>query len=169
MTAEKISLTEFSAFTGENEYPKLWLKYQAGERSLCGFNFWAFILGIGWFIYRKLYIQGIVIFLIEVASVYSFSFALAALTQYVPNIFTEASVGYFIAGFYFLTAITAGFWANIALYKKAIRTIREADALDVDNETYLHIIKSIGGVNIPAAICTCGAIAMINFVVLHRQ
>ena len=63
---DEISETELNAFFGECKYPEQFLTYERKGSRLAGFNFWAAIFAAAWFFYRRLYVQGLAVFVFEV-------------------------------------------------------------------------------------------------------
>ena len=48
--------------------------------------------------------------------------------------------------------VVGGYWANLALYKRAVAVIRESDELNLDNDAYLQRIAEKGGVSVTSAL-----------------
>ena len=142
---DDISLTELSAFTGESKYPKLWMPYLRGDTRFAGFNYWAAILGISWFFYRKLYAQGLAYLFVQFGLPFLVFLAFVFL-------FPEAVAihGYVLGVGMAVALLAIGLWANLALCDKAVRTIRQVDDLNFNNDLQLETIAGAGGVNFPA-------------------
>mgnify|MGYP003779406491 CR=1 FL=1 len=139
---QDISRSELTAFAGDNKYPEKWIKRIENKTRFAGFNAWAFLFGILWFFYRKLYFQGVFSFLLEAG---------------VPFLVAFAASSYFgkgqeaqIAGLISIVAIRVliGYWANLALYNEAVRTIHHVDSLNLDNEEHLRQIANTGRISV---------------------
>lgn len=146
-----VSVTELTAFTGDAFYVNEWTKYHNNKSVHAGWNGSASLYGAQWFFYRKLYIQGIFAVLFEMTAVFLLLHLARAL---LANSGSALSARDFLlfAFLMLLVRILIGYWANIAFYDKAISTIKKVDALNLDNEAHLRVIKNEGGVNFPAAL-----------------
>jgi hypothetical protein len=139
---EPVSMTELTAFAGKGHYPKDWEKYHEHKSFNAGFNGWAALWGIQWFFYRKLYVQGLISFCLEfcipVGFILAARYFLGASAQY------GRAVPYSAVFIYFFVKIAIGYWANIALYKKAVGSIKKINELNLDNERHLSVLSSLG-------------------------
>ncbi|MFL9879562.1 DUF2628 domain-containing protein [Herbaspirillum rhizosphaerae] len=158
---DSISQAEFSAFTGGGIYPNEWIKYREGKSRHLGWNGWAAILGAQWFFYRKLYTQGALAALVELI-LFSPMFLFG---DFFRNLIGSVNAFFYLicASWLLLIRIGIGYWANAAYYKKAVAVIREADLLNLDNDAHLRVIKSEGGINVPAFL-----LAYVAYAVLAR-
>jgi len=155
---EDISLTELKSFAGAGDYPQQWLMHLRTGTRLAGFNAWAAIFGMAWFVYRKLYIQGFIAIVLEMI-VPGLAGAAALVLIGASESF---AYGFVVPATIIGVRIVLGFWANQALCKKAVRVIREADALNLDNESHLQMIAAAGGVNIGAYFIAVGIVGVID-------
>lgn len=138
----EVSLTELAAFTGKSNYPEIWARYRNGKSKYAGFNIWAFIFGTTWFVYRKLYLQGILFFIIE----------LAPLLLIVTSGGLSHGAVYSGPIFFLFARLMAGFLANALLYRRALSVIKKTDTLGLNNEMHLKVISAAGGVSIPSVL-----------------
>ena len=130
----------YSAFfmNDKEYYLKQLEKYQSGKR--LNFNFSVIALGISWFIYRKLYKESIVIFLI-IAGLTALNFLLIK-----PYLGKEGNVLFFLIFALTFWAVL-GFIANKIYIKKAELTVAAAKLnFQDDTEIRSEVIKK-GGVN----------------------
>ncbi len=141
---EPVTMAEFTAFAGNDDYLKAWEKYQEKKSPHAGFNKWAALLGGQWFIYRKLYVQGLISFVAEFGIPVAFIVLARLLLDTDRSQQYVAPVGYCAIAIYISIKIAIGYWANIVFYKKAVSTIRKIDQLNLDNERHLNVIRSLG-------------------------
>ena len=60
-------MTAWQAFAGpKSVYPQLWLRYVEREAWHCGFNRWAFLFGLQWFLFNKMFVHALVVAVAEV-------------------------------------------------------------------------------------------------------
>jgi hypothetical protein len=156
---DDVSQSELAAFAADPKYPGLWLQRAAGQRRLAGFNWWAAVFGIQWFFFRKLYVQGLVSIVLEAGIPFLFGAAAVAIVRH-PD---DPAVAYTLLASALATRVGIGFWANLALYRKAVRTIRSVDALNLDNESHLRAIARAGGVSVPALLAVYVAMGLLRF------
>ncbi len=110
------------------------IKFNAGQRY--SFNFFAFLFGLFWFIYRKMYLEVIlVIFLLVLEG------ALEELI--VPESLSKEA---YVIGTLAVASIV-GFLANNLYIRKANRTIQAAKAMSQDIETQKAYLNKKGGVS----------------------
>lgn len=155
---DDISLTELKSFAGDDHYPGRWLKYLQGHSKHAGFNAWAAIFGLAWFVYRRLYRQGIVSIVLEMlipaATGVAALFLLGASEKFVYGLLIPFSL--------IAVRVAFGFWANVALCNKAVREIREVDELNLDNDAHLQMIAAGGRVNVGAFVVAFGILGVID-------
>lgn len=144
LEALEISRIELATFAGGEKYPELWITRLRRKTRFAGFNFWAFLFGVQWFYFRKLYVQGGFSLLLEIGVPWLVTSHLISL----EGMGFVAAIGGLTSALAIRVAI--GYWANLALYKAAIRTIRETDELNLDNEKHLRRIAHEGGISVPS-------------------
>ena len=154
-----ISKRELVAFAGDSKYPELWLKHLEGQSRFAGFNGWATIFGVQWFFFRKLYVQGLISLVLEVGFPILFTGIAIALIGKEHKVLADNSI--FVAAI--AVRIGIGYWANLALCRKAISTIRGIDEMNLDNETHLRKIASAGGVSVPSLLAVYAALGFLRF------
>ncbi len=160
---EDVSLTEMKAFIGDDEYAHhLHVKLQENAR-LAGFNVWAAFFGCAWFAYRKLYVQGLGALALEVA--------IPSILGAIPLIVFTDMDGFFVSNSVVIAAfigvrVGVGFWANTVLNRKAVQTIREVDALNLDNDAHVQMIAACGRVSVAAFFIAIGITGVANRLVL---
>lgn len=138
---DQVSFIELARFAGDDKYPERWRRLHEGTSAYAGFNPWACIYGIQWFFFRKLYGAGVFSFVVEIFAPVSFYFLVSPLLP-------SASISWGVIIVYaIITRILIGLWANVALYKRALRVIREVDELNLDNDLHLRLIAARGGVS----------------------
>lgn len=137
-TTNNISITELSAFTGGNDYPKAWEKIHSGQSFYAGFNIFALIGGPVWFFYRKMYVTGVLLVLAEQLMWYFHS--------------TQNLLAPFITLFFVTYKLLLGLLSNAFYYSKAVKTIQKIDALNTNNERHLQLITKAGGVSFLSAL-----------------
>ena len=155
---EDISLMELKSFAGDDDYPKQWLTYLRADTRLAGFNGWAAIFGLAWFVYRKLYVQGFIAIVLETVVPAMVGAAAVVLMGASEGI----AYGFVVPITLIAVRVAFGFWANLALCNKAVHAIREVDELNLDNEAHLEMIAAAGGVNIPAFFIAFGVVGLID-------
>lgn len=64
--------------------------------------------------------------------------------------------------------IAIGYWANIALYKRATKEIEKIRALKLDNERHLSFIASAGTVSMTAVILITFCFGIIGRIVTYK-
>lgn len=139
--AELDRMAEWQAFAGvKSPHPQQWLKYAEGKQKLCGFNSWAFFIGLQWFVLNKMYGLGIVAAFFEIA-VGVFAIDSAAALQRAsefPLAFIVLVAG--LSG----PRIVMAYVANIALYRRAVREIKKIRVFKLDNQRKLAMLASAG-------------------------
>lgn len=130
-------LTMWQAFAGaKSSYPQEWLKYEDGKQKHCGFNMRAFYFGLQWYLFHRIYVQGIVIALLEVS--------LAIIAAIGTKDATSGMSATIIAVAILVPRLISGLWANVALLGKAKREIKRIQAFSIDNQRKLAMIASAG-------------------------
>ncbi len=158
--AEEISLTELTAFAGDEDMARLWQKHLHRETKLAGFNIWAAIFAAPWFFYRKLNQKGLIALLLETI----IPVVVIAAIMLVTGVDSD-TVAYLSWALAFVgVRIGFGWWANIALCKKAVVEIRGIDKLNFDNDMHLQYITAAGGVNFLAFLIAAFLIGMLNVI-----
>jgi hypothetical protein len=155
--AQDISRSELVAFTGDKKYPDRWLERQENKTRFAGFNAWAFLFGVQWFFYRKLYFSGALSVILEAG---------------VPVLVASVAVSFLGRGqmaaiMALVSAVTVriviGYWANLALYYQAVRTIRRVDSLNLDNDAHLRLIAREGGVSVMSLLAVYAVLGMLRY------
>lgn len=136
--ADEDRYLEWQAFAGSRSaIPQQWRDYAEGKRRHCGFNIWAFVFGLQWFLFNRMYGKAIVVGLVEV------SLALVAgilIADFHRPVFVFAVLTIFLS----LPRAAAACWANLALYRKANREIEHARSLKLDTQRKLAVIAHAG-------------------------
>lgn len=144
---------EWQAFSGEKSvYPALWHRYTQGESKFCGFNVWAAIFGIQWFFFHKMYAKGVVAILLDVfvpvvlgllgRSIFSHDYL------YDKRAFAVACVALPLLAARF----ALGYWANLALLRRAQCEIEHIRSLSLSKDQHLSAITSAGAVSVPSVV-----------------
>src|SRR6185312_5352465 len=63
---ETVSMEELSAFLGKMAYPEEWQAYRDKKSIHAGFNGWAALFAVQWFLCRRLYWQAPLAFVLEI-------------------------------------------------------------------------------------------------------
>ena len=151
-------------------YWKSWQPLIEGTPGSPGFNFCAFLFGIRWCFYRKLYVAGLILSVVDMLVVFAAAFSLGALLSALGNLKAGDPFGTpYIAlatvlGF-FLVRIPFGLFANRLLFNRARVEIRIINAAGMSGEARDAAIKARGGVNILAmilAIVMCIAVNVVS-------
>jgi hypothetical protein len=169
ITDEPASMTELVAFAGKGDYPKDWEKYHERKSSSAGFNGWAFIFGMQWFFYRKLYLEGVISILFEIGIPVGFVLLVKLIFGHNIPAQYDRAIPYCAVVLCFLVRIAIGYWANIALYKKATKTIQKINQLNLDNDTHLTVIKNIGEPSFQSVLLLYVGIAIVKIGVAILQ
>jgi hypothetical protein len=155
---EKISKTELIAFAGGERYPALMYGLLNGTTRHAGFNIWAALFGIQWYFFRKLYLFGLLSFVLE----YAIPFGAFKIMRF---LFGRPGIDFTIIALCVLlvaTRIINGYMANIALCLKASAVIAEIDKLNKSNEAHLRLIADAGGVSVPSLLLIYVPIAVLR-------
>ena len=149
MEDTEISITELHAFADDDYYVDKWIGLQQNKSKFVGFNAFAALFGPVWCFFRKLYVLGVVILFLELLLPMVFILSYEFITDSrIPNKPAFEMTGYLVT--LLLTRLSLGLTANIVYFKKAVKVISKANAINATNEIYLDIIKSSGGINFPA-------------------
>lgn len=130
------------AFTGTDKYLDKWSGLIEGSSRFAGFNWAAFFFGTLWFVYRKLYIWAIVVFLVSLATadLLAFVLLLVAPETSLPAVGIATVLGEFL-----LIRLPAGLFANVIYFRKAAIAVQDAHAhSEGEREAYL---RKKGGTN----------------------
>ena len=128
-----------------------------------GFNVWAAFFGCGWFAYRKLYFHGLGALALEVV--------IPTVLGAIPLIALGGIEGLVVSNWVIIAAfigvrVGVGFWGNAALTKKAVQTIQEVDALNLDNDAHVQMIAACGRVNVVAFFIATGITGIADRLIL---
>jgi hypothetical protein len=110
-------------------------RYRNGEKYV--FNVYAFFFGIAWFIYRKMYLEALIIFLILIAEGLLEGLLMQGSNYNINKMFD-------IATSIIMGAIT-GYIANHLYFCKAEKVIEFAKHKEPDDESLLEYIDKKGG------------------------
>ncbi|NMG67628.1 DUF2628 domain-containing protein [Azoarcus indigens] len=143
----KVSLAELAQFARNKVYLKEWTKLHEGKSVFAGFNPWAFLFGIHWFFFRRMYVEGM--------AVVAFEFVVLLMFFVVAMTASMHGAGWIMStwtllGALLLPRICVGIWANIALYKRASKVIREVAGMKLDDEAHLREVANRGRGSIAA-------------------
>jgi len=138
----EVSFAELAKFARDEKYPKRWKRRHEGRSVFAGFNIWAFLFGVQWFFFRKLYAAGVVALMLECVLPILLIRFLVLIFSYSP-LLPVLSLSFLL-----LPRVFIGIWANIALYKRAVCVIRDLNRMNLDNEIRLQQIAARGGVSI---------------------
>lgn len=170
MSAETdVSDKELEVFAGAGNYLEHWKEHRQGKTRLAGFNCWASIFGIQWWVFRKMYVYGALTMLADIG--------LPLITITLLNLFvalvgqTDAGHLVFSAGVcaFFLSRILAGYAANLVYLRHAQAKIRKIDENNLSNEMHLLVIKQSGGSSVGSVLVFAGIVALVRFFVLMLQ
>lgn len=136
----------WQAFTGpKSTQPQQWLNYVEGKQRHCGFNTWAFLFGLQWFVFNKMYIKAII------AAAFEVFIALVVFKGIVnfknSPVFSRFDLPLELIIPLILVIVTRfiiAYWANIALFRKAALEIEKVRAFNIDNKRKLAMIASSG-------------------------
>lgn len=152
-----MTLEDALVFTNKDYYWKSWQPLIEGTPGSPGFNFCAFLFGIRWCFYRKLYVAGIIVFVVDILVTLSALFSLGVLLSILgilkagepfgtPYIALATVLGFF------LVRLPFGLFANRLLFNLARMEIRKINAAGMTGEARDAAIKARGGVSILAMI-----------------
>lgn len=123
-------------------------KFEQGER--LSFNFWAGFFSVTWFIYRKMYKQAIIIFLIILALT-----IISAVILQLINPYDSSNEVYVKIFFYIFDFVVLGFIGNKLYISKSIKSvesfINEHGLENVDN-SLMNKLRAKGGTSIVNAL-----------------
>ena len=155
---DDISLTEFKAFIGDDEYAQTLHEHLQANTPLAGFNPWAAVLGMGWFAYRKLYLQGLAALALQIV--------VPAILGAIPLVLVGSGAEDLSRSLIFVGLIGVrtllGFWGNAALRQRAVKTIQEVDALNLDNDAHVQMIAACGRVSVGAFFLATGVVGFVD-------
>lgn len=155
---ERIDL--FKAFyTQESKYYADKLnRYEQGSKY--SFNFWAGLLGLIWFCYRKMYVQAIILFLL--------TFVLGAISGIVLLLFIpdeQLITSYNNVIIWTLSFVILGFLGNTLYIKKSKKIVEELIARneieDIPNSMATEL-REKGGTSMTAALICVGILTVIQ-------
>jgi hypothetical protein len=158
--------TEWQAFAGaKSTHPQQWLRYVEGKQRHCGFNTWAFLFGLQWFIFNKMYGKALI------AAVFEVFFALVAFESAAnfqkspdfPRLGLPLGLMVLVIGLS-MPRLIIGYWANIALLRRAKREIEKVRAYNLDNQRKLAMIASSGSGSFASVVVLYIAIFVVRFV-----
>ena len=157
----EITEAELGIFFGKNKayYLGVWDRYQSGEN--LPFKPYAFLFGIFWFIYRKMYFEGLVIFLVSVL--------IGAIEQAVFSryLFPSPDQMRIISMVTNVTlACILGFSANYLYMKHTERKMAGFDNHASNKEEFTEILSKKGGTNLTVAL---GFLCMYIALILYAQ
>jgi hypothetical protein len=136
-------MSEWVAFCGpKSSIPRHWLAYQENKSQHCGFNVFAFLFGVQWFVANQMYINGVLSICVEVGPAILFAAALSPFRT--PGHSMDGLVMAIIAMILLASRIAIGYWANVALYKRATKEIEKVHALNLKPDMRLIVIRSAG-------------------------
>ena len=146
-------------FTQESAYytDKL-VKSELGSKY--SFNFWAGFLGLIWFCYRKMYLQAIIIFLINIALAL---IAAALILFFIPD--NAFILPYNQALIWILSFFILGFIGNTLYIKKSKKIVVEFISDRKAEDIHITMIKELrkkGGTSLTAAFICAGTMILIT-------
>lgn len=139
-------MTAWQTFAGARSgCPPLWLRYAEGEARHCGFNKWAFLFGLQWFLFNKMFVHVLVVAVAEVGgAILGISAMLrVAGAMHDPRAVLLIQWLCLAAGFG-IPRHAVAYWANVSLFRKAQKEIAKINTFDVDNARKLSMIASAG-------------------------
>jgi hypothetical protein len=152
--AELDQLTAWQAFTGpKSVYPQQWQNYTDGRQKHCGFNIWAFLFGLQWFAFRKMYGKALIAGMLEMAIV----IALMGQGRSLPGLWLTLVISLS------LPRLAIGYWANFALFRKAQREIAKVRSFNTDNSRKLAMIAAAGSGSFVSLMLLYGVLFAIRF------
>ncbi|MES2040034.1 MAG: hypothetical protein V4495_19625 [Pseudomonadota bacterium] len=136
-------MAEWIAFCGEkSRLPGYWLQYQKQESKGCGYNVYASLFGLQWFFVNKMYVNGIISLFVEFGPLFAFLVATSSFNK--DHWINDRTGMAMLLCASLLMRIAIGFWANIAIYKRANAEISRIRAFNLDSEMHLSLIRSAG-------------------------
>lgn len=139
-------MTAWQAFAGpKSVHPQLWLRYVEGKARHCGFNKWAFLFGLQWFLFNKMFVQALWVAVVEVGSA-----VLGLVACFRAPAFMHDPRAVLLIQWMCLTVgcglprLAVAYWANLALFGKAQHEIAKISTFNVDNARKLSMIASAG-------------------------
>ena len=162
-------LSAWRAFTGaRSTQPQQWLDYADGRAKHCGFNMTAWLFGFQWFIFHKMYVSALIAAVAEVSITFMTIASVLDLQGHgrafkVPTLmaWTILLVGLSIP------RLAMGYWANIALYKKASKQIETIQRFKIDRDRKLAMMAAAGSGNVVGLIVLYVAFVVIKIVVVN--
>lgn len=144
---------EAEAFIGNNAYFYMEEWREHGGKTLKGWNWAAFFLGIEWMAYRKMYVEAVLTFLaVSVTSI--------ALNLLLGLLGLPWGLGKALGD---LFRLVLGILGNLLYRNKALRSVRKTGALDEPSR--LSYLKSKGGTS-AIGVVGCVAIEVIMLLLL---
>ncbi|MCH5600741.1 DUF2628 domain-containing protein [Niabella ginsengisoli] len=127
---QDIELYETYFQNNKSYYIDKWAKFHAGQK--ISFNFFAFLLGLFWFMYRKMYIEtAVLIIAIIIES--------GLETIILPNDIEEGSASLINLVATIAIATAVGFLGNLLYIRKADKIVQEAKTKFSDSEQQKNI------------------------------
>ncbi|GAA5157489.1 DUF2007 domain-containing protein [Viridibacterium curvum] len=139
-----VSLEEqrFTAWTGDPQIARRWLARSPRWPDLM---LQPLIFGPTWFFFRKLYLPGALLLLLEIGLL---AFAQRALTPEADTALTPQRLLMFLL----LVRLGAASFADVLLHKAALAGIQRARDQHIDEATLQRALRRLGGINFPAAL-----------------
>jgi hypothetical protein len=146
-------------FTHEKEYyaEKL-VNFEQGKKY--SFNFWAGLFGLSWFCYRKMYIQCIIIFIIN--SIFAVATAIAI------SIINPFNVGNYLYSQFVvwpLSFVVLGFLGNYLYLKKSMKIVDQVIMNDNPQKSETLKVAEIrekGGTSMTSALVCAGLLILLQ-------
>jgi hypothetical protein len=148
-------------FTHEREYyaEKL-TDFEQGKKY--SFNFWAGLFGLSWFCYRKMYVQTVIIFIIN--SIFAVATAIAIS---IINPFNVGSYLYSQFVVWPLSFVVLGFLGNYLYLKKSVKIVDPIMVTDIsqkpENEKIAEI-RAKGGTSMTSALICAVVLIILQFI-----
>jgi hypothetical protein len=159
-------VTEWQSFTGQKStHPQQWLKYVEGKQRHCGFNIWAALFGLQWFVFNKMYGQAVVVAFFEIFTVVMVTAGVGNFQRSLDAPSAGMALGLIILGVgVILPRVIVGYWANMALFRKASAEIEKIRSFEVNNERKLAMISAAGSGSVGSLLVIYAAIFIIRII-----
>ncbi|CAH0525675.1 DUF2628 domain-containing protein [Vibrio hippocampi] len=156
---KKESIEAYRAFTWSDYYAEKFNTHVEDGKGYLGFNFWAFLFGYRWFLFRKMTKLGLTLFIIE-------NLIIASALMTVKELRLEPLVAFscVVSALLFLMLLM-GIFGNYAYFKFSQSKITKVSNSLVSEESFGEVIRSLGGVSLLSVFVVMGVSLLLQMLV----
>ncbi|KJY76470.1 DUF2628 domain-containing protein [Vibrio nigripulchritudo] len=147
---KKESTEAYKAFSWSDYYPDKWKTQIESRKGFAGFNFWAFLFGYRWCMFRRMNRLGLIIFIIENVIMLS---AIIAANEFRVD---EKIIWIFGLGAHLVLMIMVGLFGNYAYFKFAQTHIKRISTSMISEDSFGEAVRNAGGVSLLAVFVLMG-------------